>query len=245
MSRWRDCVFDLYGTLVDIRTDEEAPQLWEAMAEHYRRRGADYVPEELRAAYLRAVRELEWDAAPVRRDVHEAHPEIQIEFVFQRLYRDKGVEAGLPQALETGRRFRRLSTEYLRLYPGGRELLKALRENGQRVWLLSNAQGIFTRDELDRLGIAGLFDGIYLSSDYGCKKPDRRFFDVLLKGEHIDPAGAVMIGNDGLCDIQGARAAGLAAIYIRSNISPREPLPEADYVLEEMDLPRVGELLLS
>ena len=30
--RFRDCIFDLYGTLVDIRTDEDAPELWEAMA---------------------------------------------------------------------------------------------------------------------------------------------------------------------------------------------------------------------
>ena len=53
-----------------------------------------------------------------------------------------------------------------------------------------------------------------------------------------------MIGNDGLCDIAGARAAGLATVYIRSNISPDEPLPEADFALEEMDLARVRDIIL-
>ena len=52
-----------------------------------------------------------------------------------------------------------------------------------------------------------------------------------------------MTGNDGVCDIQGAREAGLSTVYIRSNISPEEPLPEADYVLEEMDLARVRTIL--
>ena len=52
-----------------------------------------------------------------------------------------------------------------------------------------------------------------------------------------------MIGNDGICDIEGARAAGLSTVYIRSNLSPAEPLPDADYVLEKMDLKRVLTIL--
>ena len=52
-----------------------------------------------------------------------------------------------------------------------------------------------------------------------------------------------MGGNGGVCDKHGARAVGLSSLYVRSNISPEEPLPEADYVLEEMDLGRVREIL--
>ena len=54
-----------------------------------------------------------------------------------------------------------------------------------------------------------------------------------------------MIGNDGVCDIQGAKALGIATVYIHSNISPDEPMPEADYVLEKMDLARVREILMQ
>ena len=243
--RYRDCIFDLYGTLVDIHTDEERPELWERLAARYREQGAAYAPEELQSAYFRTVRQMEGGAAPLRNDAHEAHPEIQLEVVFQALYRQKGVDAGLDLAVRTGERFREYSLDYIRLYDGAEELLKALRANGQRVWLLSNAQHIFTAYELKALGIEPLFDGIYLSSDYGCKKPDRRFFDILLRERGIRPEDAVMIGNDGVCDIQGARAAGLATVYIRSNISPKEPLPEADYVLEETDLDRVRRILTS
>lgn len=167
--RYRDCIFDLYGTLVDIHTDELRPELWEEMAGWYRAQGADYLPEELQEAYFRTVRQMERGAAPLRNDAHEAHPEIRIESVFQSLYREKGVDAGLELAVRTGELFRKGSLDYIRLYSGAEELLKALRANGQRVWLLSNAQHIFTMYELRMLGIEPLFDGIYLSSDHGCK----------------------------------------------------------------------------
>lgn len=242
MTGYRTCIFDLYGTLVDIHTDENAPQLWEAMAAHYSARGALYRPEELRDAYFRAVAEAE-RSAPLRRDAHEAHPEIQIEPVFARLFRDRGVPADGAQVAEAGRRFRALSTEYLRLYPGAKELLHALRSQGRGVYLLSNAQALFTRMELDALGLTECFDGICLSSDCGVKKPDTRFFEVLFQIYGLSPESAVMVGNDGVCDIQGARAAGLATVYIRSNLSPDEPAPEADFVLEEMDLRKVLDIL--
>lgn len=240
--RYQNCIFDLYGTLVDIHTDEASPRLWEFMAGLYQRGGADYRPEELRDAYSRLVGELEGET-PGGRDAHEAHPEIKLERVFQGLYQDKGVDAGQEAVIRTGLEFRRRSTQYLRLYGGAEELLRGLRAQGSGVWLLSNAQAVFTRWELERLGLDGLFDGVYLSSDYGCKKPDPRFFRALLDGEGIDPRSAVMVGNDGRCDIQGARAVGLDTVYIRSNLSPEEPLPPADYVLRAMDLRQVGELL--
>lgn len=242
--KYRHCVFDLYGTLVDIHTEEKSPELWAFMADYYRRHGAAYHAGELQRAYFHQIGELE-GGLPTCADAHEAHPEIQIERVFQALYQKKGLDADLGLAVQTGLAFRERSTKYLRLYDGAAELLQGLRSSGRGVWLLSNAQSIFTRRELDQLGLAPLFDGIYLSSDYGCKKPDPRFFRILLQDRAIPPDRTVMIGNDGVCDIRGAQSVGLSTIYIRSNISPDEPLPQADYALESMDLGRVGAILLG
>lgn len=242
--KYQNCIFDLYGTLVDIHTEEHSPRLWAYMAGYYSHRGALWRPDELRRAYFRQVGALEGGMSSGG-DTHEAHPEIQIEQVFQRLYQEKGVDADLELATRTGLAFRKQSTEYLRLYGGAAELLRGLRAAGRGVWLLSNAQGIFTRQELERLGLDSLFDGIYLSSDYGCKKPDPRFFHILLQERAIPPESAVMVGNDGACDIRGAQAVGLSTVYIRSNISPDEPLPQADHVLESMNLGKVGKILLQ
>ena len=241
--RYQNCIFDLYGTLVDIHTDERLPVLWDKMSAWYREHGANYTSDELRDAYFSTVRRMESGAASRPDDAHEAHPEIRLELAFRQLFRAKGIDAGLDLAVRAGEQFRRGSLDYIRLYDGAVELLKALRANGQGVWLLSNAQRIFTAYELRTLGIETLFDGIYLSSDYGCKKPDRRFFELLLNERGIAPESAIMVGNDGECDIRGARAVGLSTLYIRSNISPVEPLPRADHVIEKMDLRRVRELL--
>ena len=240
--KYRHCIFDLYGTLVDIHTDEGSPALWQEMAAWYSRRGAAFYPEELHSAYLRAVAQAGGSAGG---DGHEAYPEIRLELVFRQLFQERGVPADMEQAMQAGRRFRELSTEYIRLYDGAKELLGSLQERGCGVWLLSNAQSIFTSWELERLGLTECFDGIYLSSDCGVKKPDRRFFQTLLRERHIAPDTAVMIGNDGACDIQGARSVGLDTFYIRSNLSPDEPAPDADYVLEQMDLDRARGILLG
>ncbi|MDE7245470.1 MAG: HAD family hydrolase [Oscillospiraceae bacterium] len=238
--RYQNCIFDLYGTLVDIHTDEKAPALWEAMSGYYAERGAAYRPDELKNAYFDAVEQAEKNAGF---GVPGVFPEIQLEPVFQALFRDKGIEADFQQAVSAGRYFRQQETEYIRLYDGVPDLLRSLRECGYGVWLLSNAQRVLTAPDLEKLGLEPFFDGIYLSSDYGVRKPDRRFFDILLRERNIIPETAVMIGNDGLCDIQGAKSAGLHTLYIHSNLSPDEPPPAADWVLEEMDLRRVRKRL--
>lgn len=238
------CIFDLYGTLVDIRTREDEPNLWEKLALFYGYYGAFYTPEELKSAFHRTVAQMEAGQTRLRRDSHEAFPEVQIEKVFRSLYSEKGIEADEVLAVHTGQFFRVLSTDYIRLYEGARELLLKLKAGGKRCYLLSNAQAIFTGPEMRSLDLLPLFDGVLFSSDWGVRKPDAAFFRLALDRYQIDPAKAVMIGNDGVTDIAGARAVGLGTIYIHSNISPKEPRPQADYVLEEMDLNRVGEILL-
>ena len=253
--KYKNYIFDLYGTLVDIHTEEEAEELWEFMVSLYEELGASYEWTEMFAAYKSIIASLEAGNLQLRKDAHEAHPEIEIDRVFKELAAQKGVTVSLEEAAEIGRKFRRDSTDYLRLYPYAKELLAALREGGARVWLLSNAQAIFTRDEMDQLGISACFDGIYLSSDYHCKKPDSKFYRTLLEEQKIDPDSGIMIGNDLVCDIAGAKGVGLHTCYICSNLSPEgerkmgEKLPfgafdgDADYNLNGMDLREVLKLI--
>ena len=239
--KYENYIFDLYGTLVDIHTDEEKTELWEKLAQFYGYYGAVYTAEELKNAYAcltgqkeDALRqEMGSDAAMKKDDAHEAHPEIEIEEVFLALF-------------HAGQFFRILSTEYIRLYDGAKELLAALRETGKKVYLLSNAQRIFTAYELKLLGLEPYFDDIFLSSSCKVKKPDTRFFHLLLDKHHILPEESIMIGNDAVSDIKGAKEVGLHTFYIHSNISPdTEKKPDADHVLMQMDLAKVRQILIS
>ncbi len=251
---YKNYVFDLYGTLVDIRTDEDAPGLWEKLSLFYGFYDACYTPEELKKRYESLV---EGEEA----DLHEAHPEIRIETVFAKLFEEKGAYADMTLAIHAGQFFRILSTEYVRLYDGATELLSGLKNAGKNVYLLSNAQRIFTEYELHLLGIADYFDDIFISSEFGVKKPEQRFFRMLMEKHCLSVGDTMMIGNDGRCDIDGAKSAGMAAFYIHSNISPElstetgrdasgaqytiPVYPKADLVLPEMDLKKAAQLLLE
>ena len=115
-----------------------------------------------------------------------------------------------------------------KVYPGVPEMLQRLKDAGKKVFLLSNAQALFTAPEISLLGLTRYFDGILLSSDAGVKKPDPAFYEMLLKQYHLDPAECLMTGNDDIADCHGAASAGIASRYVATRQSPKinGPLPE-------------------
>jgi FMN phosphatase YigB (HAD superfamily) len=85
--------------------------------------------------------------------------------------------------------------------------------------LLSNAQASFTKWELSKFNLEYLFDGIFLSSYLGIKKPNMAYYNALIEKYSIDTNNAIMIGNDYNNDILPAKELGLKTIYIESNQS--------------------------
>lgn len=218
---YSDLIFDLYGTLVDIHTDED-DTVWEKTALYFGYYGAHYTGAELRDAFQTAMAEKKARAG----QSYECFPDLPFEPVMAQLFREKGVtENADALGINASQLFRICSTEYIRLYPGVVEALDALRQKGYRLWLLSNAQRVFTAFELHALGLEPCFDGIYISSDFGCRKPDIRFFEALLNGQQLDPKRCLMIGNDLETDIAGAKNAGLDTLYIHTNLTPPDQRP--------------------
>jgi len=214
--RYTDLVFDLYGTLVDIHT-EENDLAWEKTALYFGYYGARYSAEELKTDYESAMAARESEAG----QSYEMYPDIPFDAVLADLFRAKGVtENADALGLNAAQVFRVTATEYIRLYDGVPEALAALKSQGFRLWLLSNAQRAFTAYELQHLALGSQFDGIYLSSDYQCRKPDVRFYRALLEDHTLDPARCLMIGNDRETDIAGAKACGMSTLYIHTNLTP-------------------------
>lgn len=214
---YTDLIFDLYGTLVDIHTEENA-LVWDKTALYFGYYGAPCTGEELHAAFDAAMAQREAQAG----QSYECFPDIPFEQVMAQLLRDRGVADADVLGVNAAQLFRIASTEYIRLYPYVKEALATLRRKGYRLWLLSNAQRVFTAYELKHLGLSEEFNGMYLSSDYGCRKPDVRFFRALLEERQLDPSKCLMIGNDRDTDIAGAKAAGLDTLYMHTNLTPRE-----------------------
>lgn len=224
--RYTDLILDLFGTLVDIHTEENA-LVWEKTAMYFGFYGARYSGLEL---------EQEFHAALSRREAkagqsYECFPDIPFEEVMEELFRAKGVTDDVKAlSRDAARLFRISSIDYLRLYPKVPEALAYLRKKGHRLWLLSNAQRIFTAYELRYLGLGEKFNGVYISSDYGCRKPDVRFFNALIEEQKLERKNCLMIGNDRYTDIAGAKAAGLDTLYMHTNLTPSDQA-EADLTL--------------
>ena len=147
---YRHYLFDLYGTLVDIHTDEGKADFWKRVAAYYTAHGAAYHDAELRVAYKRLC---DGETKRLQALYPKALIEIDLLPVFCALYTEKGVRPAPALPADTAWSFRRASTTHLRAYVGARELLEALRAAGKTVILLSNAQSCFTRPELDALGL--------------------------------------------------------------------------------------------
>jgi len=216
--KYTDLVFDLYGTLVDIHTEEDN-LVWEKCALYFGFYDAHYTGEELKTAFRAAMQRREAQAG----QSYECFPDIPFEQVLAELFAAKGiVENADVLGTNAAQLFRICSIEYLRLYPDVPEALKTLREKGYRLWLLSNAQRVFTAYELRQLGLGEQLDGIYISSDYGCRKPDVRFYKALLEEQKLDASKCLMIGNDRETDIAGAKNAGMDTLYMHTNLTPPE-----------------------
>ena len=230
-------IFDLYGTLADIWTDEESPLLWNRTALWYREQNADWQGTELRKRYLELCqREQNCFSDPLG--------EIELRRVFAALFAEKGVKPEHTLVEDTAHFFRIFSIQKLELYPWVIPVFRRLREKKSRLFLLSNAQACFTEGELRGLGLADAFDGVVLSSDAGIRKPSAKILEILLARYHLPISDCLMVGNDPDTDIAMAAQAGMDSLYLKTATSPKGPLPlTATRILPDEDYSRMEELL--
>jgi FMN phosphatase YigB (HAD superfamily) len=95
--------------------------------------------------------------------------------------------------------------------------------------------------EFERAGVRELFDVIVFSSDYGHLKPSRYLFTKAIEAFAVERAKIVFVGDSLRCDIAGAKAVGLSAIWINADRETvEESVPSPD--LEIRDLRELLEL---
>jgi putative hydrolase of the HAD superfamily len=97
---------------------------------------------------------------------------------------------------------------HVELYDDVRPALARLRST-YRLFAVSNGNA-----DLDRCGIAELFDGHITASAAGAAKPDRRIFAHLLHVAGVEAHEVLHIGDDPLADVIGATQAGMRAVWL-------------------------------
>ena len=110
------------------------------------------------------------------------------------------------------------------------DLLESLKQR-YRLALLSNYPcGQSIRDSLDNIGLTPMFEAVVVSGDVGYVKPHSRPFEVLLNKMGVPTSECVLIGDNWLADIQGAKQMGMQAVFTTQYESPEYLKPrEGDH----------------
>jgi len=78
-----------------------------------------------------------------------------------------------------------------------------------RLFAVSNGNA-----DLAAVGIGAWFEGTLAAREAGCLKPDPRIFLMLLERAGLAPGHALHVGDDPLADVEGARRAGIDAVWV-------------------------------
>jgi len=231
---YQNYIFDLYGTLIDIHTDEYSKNFYKKYAKWLRRQGYFFEWKFFYRFYTSIERRYRENAL---KESGHVKPEIQIDDVFREVFEAKGYEVSGEEIVYLCENFRRISLIYMSLFPDTIACLEGLKKAGKKIFLLSNAQRSFTWMELEQTGLVPYFDGILISSDEGCMKPDPEFYNICCERYGLDKSQSVMIGNELKSDMAGAKAAGIDGFYInRAPVFHKKESPEYQYVSESGSL---------
>ncbi len=207
----RCILFDLYGTLVEIETNEGDERTTIAFAASMAARfGDDVEKRELSSPLFKKMQKmgvgLPDEKEPNLRPLLEDH----LAYLLNRTPSEWELR-------ECGVAFRAASRRQLALYPGTLAALLELK-NRFAVGLVSNAQELFTRSELQLLELEGLFYPELLSSEVGFRKPSKEIFQKALELADVKANEALYVGNDPFADIDGAAALGMYTCRVRDPI---------------------------
>jgi putative hydrolase of the HAD superfamily len=207
-------LFDFYGTLVDIETDERSVESWRVLSSFLRYRGGRAEAEELRDAYMRVV-QARLDGS------REAHPDVDVVDVFGETIAAAGVDRPRELAGIVAQLFRSLTVRHLSIYERGLEALRTLSATF-KLGLVSDSQEAYILPELRAVGLEGMFATVIISSRYGYRKPDPRVFHHALTELGVSGSEAIYVGNSWDRDVVGAAAAGIPAVWLpRRSDEPR------------------------
>jgi putative hydrolase of the HAD superfamily len=83
-----------------------------------------------------------------------------------------------------------------------------------RLAVVTNGAACLQREKLAAGGLTKYFDVIVVSADLGAAKPDPAVFQNALDELDVENQRAVMVGDSLRKDVDGARAAGLGAVWV-------------------------------
>jgi len=112
-------------------------------------------------------------------------------------------------------------------------VLRGLRGQGVALAICSNWDWDL-HEAVDAAGLTGAVDVVISSAWVGCRKQHPRIYAHTLEQLGIAPEDALFVGDTWACDVEGPRAAGMRAVYVRrahlgiDHTAPEQLAPAAD-----------------
>ena len=122
-----------------------------------------------------------------------------------------------------------------RVYPEVPDVLAALRDRGLALAVVSNFDSRLS-PLLDALGLAAFFDAVVCSGPAGAAKPDRAIFTRALATLGVEASETLHVGDSREADYDGARAAGIEALFVDRRLTARrgDAIPDLRGILDRL-----------
>jgi putative hydrolase of the HAD superfamily len=128
------------------------------------------------------------------------------------------------------------------LYDGTSTVVTEVRNRGYILGVCSDADRDYLDANLARHGLG--FDAVVASEDVGCYKPHRAMFEAICDALSCEPSETVFVGDGPETDVEGARRAGLHAVWIeRGHVRWPDTLGPPPHTVHSLD--ELPELLLG
>lgn len=236
-------VFDIYGTLIDIETDESSIRTYEEISQFLRKYDFRITPLKLKGAYFSIQNK--W-INEKRETYGFKYPEVRVVDVWREILVSQ-TKCPVRCSAETiddlsetlPLLFRQLTLRKIGILPSVIPTLEKLNQKGYTLSIISNAQSMLAIPELNEFRLMKYFHPIIISSDFGVKKPEKILFKEYLRKMKLKPDQIVFVGNDMRDDVYGAQSVGIKTIFVDT------PIGRDDYKDVEPDIciKRMDELL--
>jgi putative hydrolase of the HAD superfamily len=224
-------LFDLYGTLIDIETDESMEEIYRGIAHFLTYHGIYLHRWEVRDFYYQIMKQQ-------KEQSKEEYPEINVESIWDTFLDQQGMKSAFARrelATTLAQLYRGISRKRLQLYPSVKSGLDELKLT-YGLALISDAQPCYAFPEIRALSLDGYFDPIIISAEYGFRKPDPRLIRKALQSMALTPEEVLCVGNDMYRDIYGANRLGIKTILLLSNQGAQShEEATADYVVTRFE----------
>jgi len=140
--------------------------------------------------------------------------------------------------------YQRLNGQHAQVYPGVREGLQKLKDQGVPLACLTNKPTAFAEQLLAAKGLRGFFSQVFGGDAFERKKPDPLPLIKTCEALGVLPSQTVMVG-DSSNDAQAARSAGCGVVLVTYGYNHGHPIEEVPALahlarLDQLDLSQLG-----